>query len=108
MKLANLDNMVKGWFIGNFEPTLFKTDQFEISCKFYKKGDYETSHSHKIATEYTMIAQGLVEMNGVQYKKDDIIIIEPSEYTDFNVLEDNTITIVVKIPCVKNDKYLKE
>jgi quercetin dioxygenase-like cupin family protein len=108
MIISSVDKMFKGWFIGNFEPSLLKTDQFEIACKYYQKGDYEDSHVHKIGTEYTVIAQGTVEMNGIQYKKGDIIIIEPNEYTDFKVLEDNTITIVVKVPCVKGDKYIKE
>jgi hypothetical protein len=35
----------------------------------------------------------------------DIITIEPGEATDFEVLED-TITTVVKLPCVKDDKYI--
>ena len=105
MKLAHINDMVKGWFIGNFEHSLLKTDEFEIACKFYKKGDYETSHVHKIGTEYTVVAQGLVEMNNIQYKKGDIIVIDPNEYTDFRVLEEDTVTIVVKVPCVRGDKY---
>ena len=108
MIISSVDKMFKGWFIGNFEPSLLKTDQFEIACKYYQKGDYEDSHVHKIGTEYTVIASGSVLMNNVKYVKGDIIIIEPNEYTDFKVLEDNTITIVVKVPCVKGDKYIKE
>tara|TARA_R110000751_G_scaffold109312_4_gene206328 strand:- start:9995 stop:10312 length:318 start_codon:yes stop_codon:yes gene_type:complete len=101
---ANLKDMYKGWFIGNFEPTLFSTDDFEIAIKRYKEGDFETKHVHKIATEFTIIIEGEVEMNGVRYVKDDIIIIEPNEYTDFSCLTD-VVTTVVKVPCVKGDKY---
>ena len=50
--------MVKGWFIGNFEPTLFNTDLFEVAVKRYNKGDSEERHTHKIATEFTMILDG--------------------------------------------------
>jgi hypothetical protein len=57
MKKYNLQNFSKGWFIGNFEPSLFSTDQFEVAVKFYKKGDSETSHHHKISTEYTIVNQ---------------------------------------------------
>lgn len=104
-KVNNLINMKSGWFIGDFEPSLFKTNNFEISVKKYKKGEYERSHYHKIATEFTVITSGRVKMNGVEYKDGDIIKIYPNESTDFLVLED-TITTVVKIPSVKNDKYI--
>lgn len=100
----NLNNFVKGWFIGDFNPTLLKTNDFEVSIKRYKKGDYEKSHTHKISTEYTVIITGEVEMNNKKYKEDDIIIISPSEYTDFRCLTD-VITCVVKTPSEKNDKY---
>jgi quercetin dioxygenase-like cupin family protein len=105
MKVSKLKNMIKGWFVGNFEPTLLSTDLVEVAVKEYKAGDYEEKHYHKIATEITVISKGRVEMNGIEYSSGDIITIEPNEATDFKVLED-TITTVVKLPCVKNDKYI--
>lgn len=104
MEKGNLKEMFKGWFIGNFEPTLFSTDEFEIAIKRYAAGDYEEKHVHKVATEFTIIVEGEVEMNGVKYVKDDIVIIKPNEYTDFRCLTD-VVTTVVKVPCVKDDKY---
>lgn len=106
MKKFNLNEFEKGWFIGNFKPTLFDTKDFEIAIKKYKKGDFEKSHMHKIAVEYTIIVNGRVVMNNELYEKDDIIVIEPGEYTDFKCLTD-VITCVVKIPSSKNDKYEK-
>lgn len=100
----NLNSFIKGWFIGNFEPSLLKTDEFEVAIKTYKLGDYEKKHMHKIATEYTIIISGEVEMNGVKYETNDIITIEPGEWVDFKCLTD-VITTVVKTPFVKNDKY---
>lgn len=98
--------MKKGWFIGNFEPTLNKIDQFEAAVKCYNKGDSEKKHYHKVATEYTCIISGSVEMNGITYTEGDIIIMEPGEPTDFLCLEDNTKNLVIKVPSVKNDKFL--
>lgn len=105
MEKFNLENYKGGWFIGDFAPTLVKTDQFEVACKYYKKGDSESAHIHKIATEFTLIAQGSVLMNNVLYKQAEIVKINKGESTDFLALEDS-ITFVVKIPSVKNDKYL--
>lgn len=107
MITAQLDDMIKGWFVGNFDPTLIKTDQVEVAVKKYKKGEYESRHYHRLATEITVIVSGRVRMNGVEYKEGDIIVIEPYESTDFEALE-NTINTVVKFPGATNDKYLGE
>lgn len=107
MKVAKLEDMVKGWFVGNFDPTLIKTNDVEVAVKEYKKGDYENKHYHKIATEITVIVSGKVRMNGIEYSKGDIIVIEPNEATDFEALED-TVNTVVKFPGASNDKYLGE
>lgn len=105
MKVDNLNNFFKGWIIGNFEPTLLKTTDFEVGIKKYKKGDKEDSHHHKISTEYTVIVDGNVKMNNIEYADGSIIIIEPSDRTDFEALTDVT-TIVVKTPSSNNDKYI--
>ena len=105
MKIVKLQDMKGGWFIGNFEPSLFKTNDCEVAVKSYKKGDRESEHFHKIATEYTVIICGKVKMFGNIYSEGDIVVVEPGESTDFEALED-TINVVVKIPGVNNDKYL--
>ena len=105
MKIHKLKDMFRGWVVGNFEPSLYKTDDVEVAVKNYNAGDMEEAHYHKIATEITVIAKGKVLMNGIEYKEGDIITIEPNEITDFKVLED-TITTVIKLPCAKDDKYI--
>ena len=100
-----LDSMIKGWFIGPFSPTVFATDQFECAVKRYAAGDYEASHIHRIATEFTVIVEGKVRMNGFEYGRDAILEIGPGDATDFEALTD-VITFVVKIPAVQGDKYL--
>lgn len=106
MQKAKLEEMINGWFVGNFEPTLYKTNEVEIAVKKYKQGDYEDWHYHKIATEITVIILGRVEMNGVEYGTGDIITIEPNEGTDFRALTD-VVNVVTKIPGANDDKYEK-
>ncbi len=96
--------MVKGWFVGNFAPTVLSTNDVEVAVKKYKAGDYESSHYHKIATEITVITNGQVKMNGVTYSPGAIIVIEPNQATDFLALTD-VITTVVKYPGANDDKY---
>ena len=107
MQVFSLDSMTKGWFVGDFSPCVCKSKDFEVAVKYYKKGDSESRHYHKIATEITCIAQGRVQMNGVEFSTGDIVLIAPKQNTDFIALEDST-TVVVKIPSAKNDKFLGE
>ena len=97
--------MVKGWFVGNFSPTLHQTQSVEVAVKRYRAGETETAHYHKIATEFTVVTQGEVEMNGKRYVSGDIVVIEPGDVTDFKALTDATTT-VVKIPGATQDKYM--
>lgn len=106
MRSVKLESMTKGWFVGNFEPSLYKTNAVEVGVKNYKAGAHESWHYHKVATEITVIISGRVRMNQREYMTGDIVIIEPGEGTDFEVLED-TATAVVKLPGANNDKYLK-
>lgn len=105
MKIGNLNRMYKGWFIGNFTPSLCKTNACEIAVKNYKAGTYESKHYHKIATEYTVIISGRVKMFDTEFVAGDIVICEPGDATDFLAIED-AVNVVVKLPGVNNDKYL--
>lgn len=107
MKKDDLMNFIGGWFIGNFEPSLLKTNDVEVAVKHYKTGDYDQEHYHKIGTEYTVIVKGKVRMSGVEYSEGTILTIQPMESTDFLALTDAT-TVVVKIPGASNDKFLTQ
>ncbi len=104
MKVVSLGDMVKGWFIGPFQPTLMHSDHFECAVKRYSAGDRERSHVHRVATEFTVIVEGRVKMNGVELGKDTIVEVQPGEAADFEALVD-TVTFVVKVPAVPGDKY---
>lgn len=105
MKVFKSNSMIKGWFVGDFEPTALKTKDCEVAYKSYKEGEFEARHMHKIATEVTFIAEGRVMMNNTEFNPGDIIILEPGEATDFKAITASK-NIVVKVPCVKGDKYL--
>ena len=104
MKNAKLSDMKKGWFIGNFEPTLYKTNDVEVAVKSYSAGAYEKKHYHKIAIEITVVTKGTIRMNGKEYTAGDIIIMEPNEATDFYAVTEAE-NVVVKLPGANNDKF---
>jgi ethanolamine utilization protein EutQ (cupin superfamily) len=107
MEVHKLKDMFKGWFVGNFEPTVLKTNDVEIGVKEYEEGEYEDFHHHRIATELTCIIEGEVEMNGKRYCAGDIIVIPPKEGTDFRAIT-KAKNVVVKFPGANDDKYIGE
>lgn len=107
MNHSRLEDMIKGWFVGGFAPTALSTTACEVGIKRYAKGDYESSHFHKVATEVTVIVEGSVRMCGRDWHAGDIITIPPGEATDFRALTD-VVSVVVKHPGALNDKYLVE
>lgn len=104
MKHHRLEDMVKGWFVGDFAPVAFRTPGVEVGVKSYNAGDLENEHHHKIATELTVIVSGRVRMLGRTWSAGDILTIEPGEATAFEALTD-TVTVVVKLPSAAGDKY---
>lgn len=107
MKHARLESMVKGWFVGAFEPTAFSTPGCEVAVKHYKAGTTEALHHHKVATEITLVLVGRVIMDGKEWTDGDVVVLEPGEATSFEALTDTT-TVVVKVPGARDDKYLGE
>ena len=51
MKIDNLNNMKKGWFIGDFEPSILKTNNVEVAVKHYLRDEEESAHYHKVSKE---------------------------------------------------------
>lgn len=104
VKKHRLDDMFRGWFVGNFSPTVLNTEACEVACKHYRAGEREDRHYHKLATEVTLVVAGRIAMNGIQWSAGDIVVVEPSEAVEFEALED-AVTVVVKVPGATNDKY---
>jgi len=100
-----LNDMVGGWFIGNFDPSVVKTQDFEVGVKSYKAGDRDPAHFHKIAREITLVISGTVRMLDKEWAAGSIIDIQPGITNAFEAVTDATLA-VVKIPSARDDKYL--
>lgn len=108
MKTENIKNFTKGWFIGNFEPTMLKTSEFEVSLQTHFKGDVPEKHYQKICTEYNLVINGSLIANGVKLRSGDIFVFEPGEVTVVEFLEDSNI-VCIKAPSLGiDDKVIVE
>ena len=104
MEVFDFDKMEKGWFIGNFEPTAFKTEEFEVCYKEHKKGEKWETHYHKKGTEVNFLIRGHMKIQGRILYGGDIFVIPPYEIADPEFLED-CILVIVKTPSKQGDKY---
>ena len=102
MKLFRIEDMVGGWFVGNFEPVAFKTENLEVSYKKHYKGEKWDMHYHHTVTEINLLIRGRLVMQNKELKSGDIFLLEPYEIADPIFLEDCDI-ICVKTPSI-NDK----
>jgi quercetin dioxygenase-like cupin family protein len=107
MKKYKLDTFTRGWVLGNFEKSIFPVKEFEFMVRYYKEGDTELKHVHKIADEITVIVSGKFLMNGEILEAGDVVHLAPGDPSDFKCLEDGA-NAVVKRPSVMGDKYIVE
>ena len=96
--------MHNGWFIGNFEPSVFKNKQFEVAHHNHPAGYVTPKHTHKLAMELTYILKGKLDIRGQMLSAGQMFLYEPYEVADAIVVEDVEL-IVVKWPSVPSDKY---
>ncbi len=107
MRVDHLDRMVKGWFVGDFEPTLYRTTDVEVAVKHYSLDDHERLHHHVVATELTVIVSGRARIGKRELGPGDIAVLQPGEPSDFTALTD-VVLVAVKIPGAREDKYVHD
>jgi hypothetical protein len=104
MKIYNFKDMIGGWFIGDFEPSVLKTKDFEVCYKFHSKGEVWPKHYHKIATEINLLVSGKMKIRNQIIEPDTIFVFDPEEVADPEFLED-CFLVIVKTPSAVGDKY---
>lgn len=104
MKVQPLSDFKGGWFLGNFNPSIFKTNQFEVAIMRHKKGESWPKHYHT-ATEINYLVSGKMLMRNQVIEADTVFLIEPLEVADPEFLED-CVVVVVKTPSIPGDKFI--
>jgi quercetin dioxygenase-like cupin family protein len=99
--------MHRGWLVGNFEPTCYKTAACEVACQHFDAGETEAPHVHRVATEITLVVSGRAVMAGRELTAGDILVLDPGDAAGFTAIEPTT-TLVVKLPSAPGDKYAVE
>ena len=105
MKIYKIKDMHKGWFIGDFEPSVLKTKKCEVAIKFHPAGEKWDIHYHKEVCEYNYLIQGEMNMCGNDLVAGDIFIVNPYEIANPHFYTDCTI-VTVKVPSKIGDKFI--
>jgi hypothetical protein len=103
---TSLENFVRGWFIGNFKPTLSPRTDFEVGICIHKKteGKYDY-HYHKEVEEFNILVWGSMILNGTKISSGQYFNIKPGEIACSIYLEDSMI-LCVKSSSAPTDKYI--
>ena len=60
MKFGKFSDYRGGWLVGDFNPSLFKTNANDIGVLYCKEGEKGDGHFHKEHVEYNVILDGSV------------------------------------------------
>ena len=101
MIVGKLSDTTRGWVIGDFEPSLLKTKDFEVGILTHLKGEQWNAHYHKEGTEYNILIKGSMNVCDTELITGDTF----NEVADPTFYEDCTI-VCIKVPGDSKDKYL--
>lgn len=104
METRKLTDFFRGWIIGDFEPSVLRTKEFEVGLVSHKKDEFWPNHVHKISTEFNVLVSGKMSINNIVIEPKTIFIIKPGEASKAIFLEDCEV-LVIKTPSIPNDKY---
>ena len=101
----NTTNFIRGWFIGDFIPSIVKTDLFEIALLNHLKDEMWDFHYHRYMIEINVLIKGKMIINEQEIHEGNIFIFEKNQIACPKFLEDCSI-LCIKVPSVKNDKII--
>lgn len=100
-----LSEFTRGWFIGNFTPSILKTCDFEIAKLHHIKNEKWPFHYHVEADEYNILLKGKMILNGQPINEGTLFIIHKNEIACPFFLEDCQV-LCIKAPSSPKDKFI--
>lgn len=106
MEVRKLNEFTRGWFIGHFDPSIYKTSEFEVGILTHKKGEEWPAHYHT-AVEINCLISGKILIRDRVLEAGDVFKFDSGEVANPVFLED-CVVVVVKTPSLPNDKFIYE
>jgi len=105
MQIDNIKNYHNGWFVGNFTPSVYNTETFEIAYKKHECNEIYARHFHKESIEINLLVSGTMKMQDKILNSGDIFIVHPYEISDPQFITDCEV-VVIRHPSKPKDKYI--
>ena len=104
MRKFNLQEMHRGWFIGDFLPSVLRTNLFEVGILRHHKGEEWPEHFHAEAVEYNVLINGSMTVNNNLIQEGEIFVLEKNENCK-PIFHKDCIVLCVKVPSIPSDKH---
>jgi hypothetical protein len=101
---VNVNIYTRGWLIGDFEPCIKKTTEYEIGILHHAQNEKWQFHYHKEAIEINIILSGEMIINNKKLVKNTIFVFEKNRISCPIFLTDCKI-LCIKTPSIPSDKY---
>ena len=98
-----VDSFVRGWFIGDFEPSILRTKTWEMALLKHSKNEKWDFHYHSQADEVNVLLSGRMMLNGREIRARNMFTIPKKQIACPLFLEDCMI-LCIKTPSVIGDK----
>ena len=105
IKKYDLKDFHRGWLIGDFNPSLLKTKDFEVGYLLHPKGELWDVHYHDKLKEFNILVKGKMIINGTEINENDVFVFEEKQIACPIFLEDCHI-VCIKVPSIPNDKVI--
>lgn len=94
MKVYKMSDMQSGWFVGDFEPSAYRTSAFEVNFRTHSKDEIWDVHYHTDVVEINYLHRGKMKLQDQVLVAGDIFVLHPFEIADPIFLEDCEICCV--------------
>lgn len=101
----DVSGYTRGWIIGNFEPSIIKTTDYELGILSHDENEKWDFHYHKESDEINFLFEGEMLLNGVDIKQGQVFII-PKNQIACPKFKTKCRIACVKIPSVPGDKNI--
>lgn len=99
-----LTDYKRGWVVGDFKPSVWRTDKCEVGLRWNEKGYKVDRHYHTLGTEYVVFAGGKHRINDQVFGDGDMTIIRPYMSSEYECLEPG-YCLTVRDISISGDKY---
>jgi len=104
-KKINTNDYTRGWLIGNFEPSIIKTTEYELGILRHKKDEKWAFHYHVETKEINILLKGKMIINNVLINEKTVFIFEKNMISCPLFLED-CVVLCIKLPSLPGDKVI--